>query len=206
MHLYNAEMVNRPKIIMLMAFAATAVSVAVKAIYKDLPDLGGPPSATALFGIFLYIYDRYVWRLVPGMPHLYGSWIGTVTIEEKKKAPIELPCLTNIEQRWLRMSISFYTPHTFSTSSSATLRPPASGRYDFRYEYHVEPREGHRLEDMRRHDGVARLNFEDAAREKVLVGNFFNDREFQASGEYKMTLEPKFIDPADWLAKLDDAI
>jgi hypothetical protein len=206
MHLYVAEMENRQKIIGYLAIAATLLSIGLGHLLDSLASSKlaisvGPPSATVLFGAFVYVFDRWAWRWHVGplrvsqIPVLAGSWIGAVTIHQERSST-ELPCLVQISQRWLRMSIVFHTPITTSTSSSATVRPGGTNLGDFRYEYHVEPREdGH---GVHRHDGVARLRT-DAGRWQTLRGDFFNDQHFQRSGGYTLERQASTVDVTNWL-------
>jgi hypothetical protein len=205
-HLYQAEMEDRRRVFWLLATAATAASfgigILIHAVFSDPPRTLGPPSGAVLFGLLYVAYDRWFWRIGIGplrlsqIPRLGGSWTGDITIKDKAGAAAPYPCLVQIKQTWLRMSVVFYSPISKSTSSSGTLRSPPADIGDFRYEYHVMP-EGKGGTKMVKHDGLARLWIVDDWSD--MRGNFFNDESFQKFGDYNMKKSPKRIKTEDWL-------
>jgi hypothetical protein len=207
MHLYTAENENRVRILGIIGAVATVASIGVGGLFHaadlTLPAWLGPPGALGLFSGLFWLYNRYLWRWQVGgirmsaIPVLTGSWLGEIEIEGGSES-VRLPCLVQLSQTWLQMSVRFHTRASSSVSFSATVRGEGTAFGDFRYEYRVEPRTGHVVQGMTSHDGVARLR-RTSPDWSAMQGDFFNDAAFQRYGSYELRHQAKPMSTDAWL-------
>jgi hypothetical protein len=198
MHEYVTTMESRPKIIAYLAFFSVAISIGIGGLLHKLHGFPlapyvAPPGAITVFAFTFWIYDRLLWRAslfgwrLSPIPDLNGSWTGKVDIRKPDQARTRHKCKVEIRQTWTRISISFETHFTRSTSIMASIGPKEESNGGLRYEYDVTPKPGIRgpEETVARHFGMALLlpvesNWSD------LTGEFYNDRSFQRWGVYTM--------------------
>lgn len=200
MHPYASDSGNRAKVYWVLALFASSIAATASAIlrqyggYMQLSAWISAPSAFAIFGGLLKIFDRWAWknglvRLIFDIqtPNLAGTWSGSLTtsFDNHKTAR---PAKLIIKQDWSKICVKgeFET----SRSQSTTAAVVTAGMADpvLIYGFSNRP-DADSVSTMTSHSGTAELYFEN--KDKSLLGGYFTSRDRQNHGGMKFRREKK---------------
>ena len=147
------------------------------------------PSVMGLFGLFITIFDRNVWRWsllrvlgIVKVPVLACSWEGNViSSHDQHECPI--PAKVKIIQTWTHILLAFETENSESKSISASIFLDRDRVPTLNYEYQNQPKAAS-APTMHIHQGTACLKLKN---DESLEGEYYTGRDRQSYGYVKLT-------------------
>ncbi len=196
-HSYSIDSTERRSIPFFIAVAAILSAVALSHVLKkcqmELPGAFGTPVSTmALYGLYYWLFDRFLWKLKPlqflGITkarNLSGSWIATVTPAHGDAVSSGLATAATLDvqihQNWSSLLIVGVGQLSRFRSITATLS--TGEECVLSYEYINEPLAS-APSTMHIHRGTTRLHFEPTRNE--FVGDYYSGRDRQTSGTIRL--------------------
>ena len=145
MILYSINSEIRTRITFIVAILAVASVAGISRLLELLPFHIAVPSAFGLFGLYVWLFDRFVWRWpgvrsVHGVPDLNGEWEGTVRRIKPEVAAHDIPVTAVIQQTWTRIQVEVIGERTRSLVRSVSLDVEPMVRKSMIYIYDLRPR------------------------------------------------------------------
>ena len=195
-HAYATDSPERkyvPLVLATLAIAGAFVTFRVlQASQIEAPWWIGPPDTMALYALFYWVFDRFVWKWritrvlgLTRVPDLSGYWRGHVQPAAAPGAsaglstPIEITL--SIKQTWTAILVMAETNQSRSHSLSAAI--VVADHEGISYEYANEPTAAAPL-TMHAHHGVVRLMI--SASRTVLEGEYYSGRDRQNIGSIRV--------------------
>ncbi|SRR5467141_272996 len=188
MHAYSTDSGERERVLFGLALlavgAAWSLSRVLCAIHVAVPWWLDAPSTMGFFGIFVAVFDRYVWRArvlhrigLLEVPVLDGEWRGHIVSSfDDHKKPREVR--VRIRQTWMRIVVLLSSGTSNSHTLAAAIQVHAPEGAVLSYEYENQPQPD-AVKTMEIHLGTARLVFADG---RVLEGFYYSGRGRQEHG------------------------
>lgn len=194
MHTYASNKTYTPNLIAVIAFIAIAIDQflggAVAALSTRLGFNFGGFSVLAVFGVLYLIFDKWLWkrewiRRMLLVPNLNGAWSCSGHTKTREGLPVDTPWDAEIliVQSWSRISVCLKTKTSASHSIAASLYLEPGRGYRLIYHYDNKPRVG--ASELRRHNGLADLMFDDSG--ASAEGQYFTDGDRMTVGEMHLT-------------------
>ena len=143
--------------------------------FSHIPYIPQMSVFVAVFMLFFYTFDRYLWKLkFFNNPNLGGKWNGNIKTSHSKGKEIDVE--VTIKQTWSSISIVLKTSDSKSKSKTASISLSESRLV---YQYFNEPLSSS-VATLHKHYGVTFLDFEVSDK---LEGNYFTCRDRQTHGE-----------------------
>lgn len=128
-----------------------------------------------VFGVLIFIFDRYAWKLLTRIPNLNGDWeavgISSYTMDESEAPNHEFSMNVKIKQTFSRIGISTTTGESTSNSTMASFQlnlPIPVIRYSFE---NIPMNRS--SQELQRHPGMVELRIID---EKEMSGDYFSGK------------------------------
>lgn len=130
-------------------FAIAALSVltigALTRLLVILPFHLTLPSAFAIFGLYLWLFDRFIWRWPfirssHGIPYLAGEWSGHVSRAQSDGMASVVPLSAFVQQTWTRIQFEVVGEQSRSLIRSLSMDVAPIRRKSFVYVYELRPR------------------------------------------------------------------
>lgn len=175
---YSVDTEPRKKITAILALIALGITYIPGSIFPAFSFQFGPLSTLGVFGILFFLFDRFLWKYVPGtgIPNISGTWSGKINRgTEPGKTDGKIADVTaKITQTWTRMDVVFRGTHSFSRAEVAGLMVNNPNHIELCYAYHKRPNDatgsGHEYSN-----GYTRLIFEKTSQSETLIGRYFSD-------------------------------
>lgn len=191
MHAYASDSFFRgPKIYFGFGLAALAGASAFKSLAAAPPLLGylnpGALSAGAIYGIAIFLYDRWLWAWLSNIQDLRGTWVGM--IDSSHNGGSRVDCVVRIRQSWSRMMVELETTTSSSRTTMAALFQSQPGDRGLKYEFVTEPK-GRAVDTLQIARGVCNLSLPDDNLQ--MSGNYYTGRGRMNNGEITLKRSSK---------------
>jgi hypothetical protein len=182
---YSIDTDPRPKVHFWLATLSLLVSLAIPALVQSITQRVIVPSAFALYGGLIVLYDRYLWRIRPfsyaaAVPNIGGKYEGTVEIlGTMGEAARELPVRAVVTQTWSKIEVVVESERTLSNVVMCGFLVDNPQRPHLVFTYLVRERVPHGTEN-RFGEGTQELQIEqgDAI---LLTGAFYSTKRHRGS-------------------------
>jgi hypothetical protein len=166
-------------------FGLAALSLAGAWALSVIPQIAthkyAAPSAFAIFGTLLWLFDRYLWRLpairsLVGIPYLGGDWPGTLAVieSENESEKGERNVKLSVTQTWRQIDFVLHGGHRISNTRIAGLFVGNPNHIEIMYVYAVK---AHELGvPNRAGEGATVLYFERCSDGDHLNGTYYSDK------------------------------
>ena len=180
--------VKRP--LSIVVIAVTAITWVVAAKIFGLPDTFWEAilpffTAVTVTGIFLVIYDRYLWHFyavrqwVAQRPDLQGVWKVTIRPvkldEHSEQAPDAIIGYAQFDQTASSLSMRLYTEDSRSTTIAYAIRKIEQNQFRLVIVYQNRPKVKERAREGTIHDGTAIYEFGGYSPER-LAGEYWTEK------------------------------
>lgn len=116
MILYALDTNIRTKIIAWIGIVAASTSVFASIVVSKFPDSLPPlitaPSTIAIFGVFYYLFDNYLWKWklfinIHGIPDINGEWEGVINRSDviTEETENDIPIIITVSQTWSKIDL-----------------------------------------------------------------------------------------------------
>lgn len=191
MHPYSTD-TKRIKVLKYVGSLAFVISIVILKLlnsfvdyFNSLPYFNKIPYIpqmsifVAVFMLFFYSYDRYLWKLLWKLklsqtPNLNGKWNGHIKTSHSEGKEIDVE--VSIKQTWSSIFIVLKTSDSKSKSETASMSLSESRLV---YQYFNEPLSSS-VANLHKHYGVTFLDFDEIDR---LEGSYFTCKDRQTHGE-----------------------
>ena len=176
---YSVEGLSRFRFLFFLAIFSSIISGYIFFLpINALSPFVSPPSAFAIFGVFLACYDKYLWRVplfrnLSFIPCIDGNWTGVVKINEGDDLK-EINVTVQISQTWSRINVRFVSEMTQSDCRNLSINLKNDRDVSFLWVYQVRPRD---LSKVDGHGfGVTELRSESMVDISELQGSYFSTK------------------------------
>ena len=186
MHPYNIKMKNRRGVLKSLAVLAVALATGfnylIQVLRIPIPWYIDTPTVASFFGIILWIFDKFFWRMRIGplsiaqIPDLSGTWVGEIHSSYQNMI---VPVVIHIRQTWEEMSIELESETSFSRTETAEFNIDGN---TLSYTYQNEPKRYGRTPE---HKGDACLHL--SSDYKKLDGKYFTSKGSHNHGTISLT-------------------
>ncbi len=202
MHGYASNNHSRsPTTYLLIGFMAFVLSTCLSSLQIELVmgklQLFAPLSAMGIYGLLVFLYDRWLWQWASTLRNLNGTWIGEIISSYDQSA--RTCCVAHIHQSWTRIEISLETKYSRSRTTMAALLGDGLSDAKLQYEYLSEPK-GLATGTMQTHRGVCLLKLEHGKDGRRLTGDYYTGRGRQTHGQIVLKFSGRKIQSYDDLA------
>jgi hypothetical protein len=145
MHAYATNTKDRENIPKYLTVGAVAVALLFNTFVQNfklpIPWYIDTPAVASFYGLFLLLFDKYLWRWKLGpirlstIPDIRGTWVGKIHSSYNN---IEVQVVVYIQQTWSKLSIKLDTQNSTSFTIMASLNVNADNDSSLRYEYQNE--------------------------------------------------------------------
>lgn len=192
MHAYSSN-VNPGPVLGVISLGAVAVAIGTNALTESMGWTAdwfwSAPSVAAAFGLLYLLVDQWVWRwklvqkLGVVVPDVGGTYTGRLLAPPWREGadPTNRVISLRVKQTWTRISVQFEIEPVSSVSRSLTaelVRVGDDSQLTYTYVNEVQP--GVADDDMRDHDGTAKLVIH---RDGSARGRYYNYRGRQGTLE-----------------------
>ena len=174
---YSINSDIRQKIIFFLAILSAGTGTLLGVLISDLSFKISIPSAFAIFGIYFWVFDNFLWKIpliksIHRIPNLNGKWTGNIKRSVDGQVYIDLPIKAEIQQTWSKIQIEVIGTQTRSLVISLSMELSSDSRKFIDYIYEVKPTlEGDT--ENRRGEGCQNLILEN---NDLLSGRFFSSK------------------------------
>src|SRR6266567_1115066 len=145
MHAYATNAKDRQFMFGLIAIPSFLAAILINSIVLaiKLPFLSyiGAPAIAGCYGIFLWLYNKFLWSKKLGpmplshIPDIRGTWVGIIHSSFNN---VEITVVVYIDQTWLELSMMLETENSISWTTMAALNIDAGNESGLKYEYRSE--------------------------------------------------------------------
>lgn len=175
---YSVDTEPRKKIIAILALIALGITYVPGSLFPIISSKFGPLSALGVFGILFFLFDRFLWKYIPGtgVPNISGTWSGEINrgTEPGKTEGKVANVTAKITQTWTRMDVVFKGTHSVSRSEVAGLFVNNPNHIELCYAYNKRPNDA-TGKGPQYSNGYTRLVFEKKEQKQTLIGRYFSD-------------------------------
>jgi hypothetical protein len=145
MQLYTINSDSRTKTVFAIAALSILTAVALSKLLAGLPFHPALSSAFAIFGVYLWLFDRFIWRWpivrnLHGIPYLGGEWVGQVVRAPSADGSTRVRVSAFVQQTWTRIQFEVVGEQSRSLIRSFSMDIASLHRKSFIYIYELRPR------------------------------------------------------------------
>jgi len=174
---YTVNSDIRTKTIFTIAALSIVTTGTVSNFLTTLSFNASCPSAFAIFGSYLWLFDRFIWRWplirkLHGIPYLGGEWKGRVRRPDSSGNIVDSQVSAFVQQTWTQIQLEIVGEQSRSIIRSLSMNVAPLSRKSLIYIYEVHPR-AEMIGRNVRGDGCQELLLVD---KDIMEGGYFSSK------------------------------